>query len=143
METPGDEHPGRKGAWRSISLLAVVTPSGAQDPIDVPHGLACLLRTQMWWERCWVLLFYKQCDPTNALVTTTVTAVGLTSALQTPLDLKSCSATQPPLTIEQPVSFTATWLDCPVRSHRSKTSRETSQPGLQRGFALALPMRLA
>lgn len=146
MGTPGDEHPGRKGGWRgATSSLAVVTPSGAQDPVDVPHGLACLLQTQMWWERCWLLLSHRQRVPANTLLTTTVTAVGLKSALQTPLDSKSkaCSAAQPPLPIGQPVRFAATWLDCPVWSHRSKMSRESSQPGLQRGFALALPMGLA
>jgi len=44
--TSAGEHPGRKGGWRdAVSSLVVVTPSGAQDPIDVPHGLPCLLQT--------------------------------------------------------------------------------------------------
>lgn len=69
--------PGRKGGWRgAVSLLAVVTPSGAQDPIDVPHGLSCLLQTQVWWEQCWLLLSHRQYVPTNTLLTTMITAGG-------------------------------------------------------------------
>lgn len=92
MGTPGDEHPSRKGSWRgAISLLVVVTLSGAQDTVDVPHGLSCFLQTQMWWEWCWLLLSHRQRDPTNTLLMTTVTAVGWGFAicLANPIEIKS------------------------------------------------------